>query len=259
MLRISKINLIAIRVVILLISIITWVILIYNPGRIMTIEHCHVSTAGPSAPSLKMLLDMNPFSNQLLGWGLMVIAMMLPKLIIPIEYIYESSLKRNRLIMSILFVLGYLVMWLFAGVFMVALIIGFNLWMPQSFVPAIIIGLIAILWQYSPIKQYCLNQGHNHWSLPAFGWPALQSSFSLGIIHGVWCIGSGWALMLFPMLLPVGHNLTMLLVTFIMISEHFENPRYPKWEFNPRLRLLKIILFQAKMRVMQLNSSKVKL
>lgn len=257
--NIARNNLIAIRVVILLISLLTWVLLLYNPGHIMTIEHCHVSASGPSAQSLKMLLDMNPFSNQLLGWGLMVIAMMLPKLILPIEYIYKSSLKQYRFIMAVLFVLGYISMWLLAGVFMVALIIGFTLWMPQSFVPAIIIGLLALIWQFSPMKQYSLNQGHQHWSLPAFGWPALQSSFTLGITHGVWCIGAGWALMLFPMLLPVGHNSAMLLVTIVMVSEHFENPRYPRWEFNPRIRLLKIIYIQTKMKLWPLYSAKVKL
>lgn len=257
--NISRRNLIFIRGVILIISIITWILLLYNPGQIMTIEHCHVSASGASAKSLKMLLDMNPFSNQLLGWGLMVIAMMLPKLILPIEYIYTSSLKRYRFTLSLLFVLGYISMWVFAGVFMVALIIGFNLWMPQSFLPGIIIGFIALLWQFSPIKQYSLNQAHNHWSLPAFGWPTVRSSFVLGIMHGIWCIVSGWALMLFPMLLPEGHNLAMLIVTYIMISEHFENPRYPRWEFNPRIRLLKIIYIQTKMKFMTFDLLKVKL
>lgn len=239
---------IAINITILSISIFMWVLLLINPGHIMTIEHCHVSASGPSAKSLKMLLDMNPFSTQLLGWGLMVVAMMLPKLIMPVQYIYARSLKRFRFSFSLLFVLGYLATWAFAGIFMIGLIIGFNLWMPMSFVPAIIIGLIALVWQFSPLKQYFLNQGHDHWNLPAFGWPAVRSVFLFGIMHGVWCIGSGWAIMLFPMLLPKGHNLAMIIVTFIMVSEHMEHPSFPKWSFNLRLRFFKIIIAQTRLK-----------
>jgi predicted metal-binding membrane protein len=239
----------SITLMIIAISVIVWILLLYNPGNIMTIEHCHVSASGPSAKSLRMLLDMNPFSSQLLGWGLMVIAMMLPKLIIPIQFIYARSLKRLRFLCALLFVLGYLCIWMFAGVFMILVIVGFNLWMPMSFIPACIVGVVAIIWQFSPVKQKCLNLGHDHWNLPAFGWPAIRSSFLFGIMHGVWCIGSGWAIMLFPMLLPQGHNLAMIAVTLIMISEHLDHPSYPKWNFNLRLKLFKIVIAQMKLRL----------
>lgn len=42
--------------------------------------------------------------------------------------------------------------------------------------------------------------------------------------------------MLFPMLLPMGYNLAMILVTIIMLTEHMEHPRVPKWEINFRLK-----------------------
>jgi predicted metal-binding membrane protein len=252
--NISKRDLIVIRGVVLAVSVLTWILLLYNPGHIMTIEHCHVSASGPSAKSLKMLLDMNPFANQLLGWGLMVVAMMLPKLIIPIEYISACSLKRNRLVLCLLFVFGYIGIWLLAGVFLIALIIGFNLWMPLSFVPAIIVGLIALVWQFSPVKQYSLNQGHDHWNLPAFGWPAMRSSLLFGGMHGVWCIGAGWALMLFPMLLPRGHNMAMIAVTFIMLSEHLEHPKAPRWRMAWRAKLFRIASAQTEMAIKRLRS-----
>lgn len=241
----------AISMVIMLISAIVWILLLINPCEIMTIEHCHVSAAGPSATSLNMLLAMNPISSQLIGWGLMVVAMMLPKLIFPVQTIYMQSLKRLRFILAFLFVWSYLVVWMFAGVFMVAIIIALNLLMPLSYIPAIAVFLIALIWQFSPVKQRFLNRGHQHQVLAAFGRTAFKDAIVYGCSHGLWCVGAGWALMLFPMLLPQGHNLAMLVVTFVMISEHMEHPQTPRWDFNLRLKLLRILIAQTKIKLKQ--------
>lgn len=249
--RLSTYNRNTINLVIIGISAVVWVLLLVNPGHIMTIEHCHVSASGPSATSFSMLLAMNPFSEQLLGWGLMVVAMMLPKLILPIQQIYLQSFKRYRLLHSVLFVLGYMAIWMLAGGVMIAVIMGFNLVMPMSYVPAFILFIIAVVWQFSPIKQRYLNKGHDHRSLAAFGWKANRDALMYGVMHGVWCVGSGWAIMLFPMLLPQGHNLAMIVVTFIMISEHMEHPRFPRWYFSFRLKLLRIIVAQTKIKLQQ--------
>ncbi|WP_460473396.1 copper chaperone [Emticicia fontis] len=215
----------------------------------MSVQHCHVSDSGPSNASLKMLLAMNPFSSLLTGWGLMVVAMMLPKLIFPIQLIYASSLKRQRLLSSLLFIFGYIGVWMIVGSFMIAIILGVHLLMPGSYIPAIVLGIIAIIWQFSPIKQRCLNRGHDHWTLAAFGWAANRDAILFGVMHGVWCVGAGWALMLLPMLLPVGHNLAMILVTFIMLSEHLEHPQFPRWRIDFRLKLFRIIVAQTKTRL----------
>ncbi|MEY4937641.1 MAG: hypothetical protein RIS64_4000 [Bacteroidota bacterium] len=241
------------------ISLLVWVLLLMNPGNIMTIEHCKVPTLAlcsgsetvSEATSLQMLLNLNPLTSQLMGWGVMIIAMMLPKLIIPIESIYLQSLKRYRFRFALLFVLGYLSSWMFAGIFMTAIILGLNLWFPLSYIPAIGVGLVAAIWHCSPIKQRFLNLGHNHWNLPAFGFPAFRAVFFYGIMHGVWCVGAGWVLMLFPMLLPEGHYLAMFAVTFMMISEHLEHPRPLRWYFDLRLRLLKIMIDLAKMKLVR--------
>jgi hypothetical protein len=34
-----------------------------------------------------------------------------------------------------------------------------------------------------------------------------------------------------------------------MLSEHMEHPKYPKWNFNLRLRLFKIIAAQTKIKL----------
>jgi predicted metal-binding membrane protein len=238
-----------ISLVILSISILVWILLLFNPGHIMTLVHCHVSDSGPSAASLKMLLDMNPPSSQLAGWGLMVVAMMLPKLTMPVKHIYAHSFRHSRLSLSLLFVLGYIAVWMAAGVVMIAVIFGIHLLLPNSYLPAIGLGIIAIIWQFSPTKQRCLNRGHDHSTLAAFGWASYRDALAFGVMHGVWCVGAGWALMLFPMLLPGGHNLAMIIVTFIMLSEHMEHPQAPRWGINFRAKLFRIIVAQTQIKL----------
>jgi predicted metal-binding membrane protein len=247
--RTSKRKSTTISIFIIAISTVLWVLLLVNPGNIMTVQHCPVTQTGPSHASLQMLLAMNPITSLLTGWALMVVAMMLPKLIMPIQYIYDRSFKHRRFLSALLFVLGYIGVWMVAGFFLIGAILALNLLMPASYVPAIIVGFIAIVWQFSPIKQRCLNRGHAHPSLAAFGWAANRDVLLFGFMHGVWCVASGWALMLFPMLLPKGHNVAMLVVTFIMISEHLEHPQLPRWRFHIRRKLMQIIFVQTRMRL----------
>ncbi|MGG5208710.1 DUF2182 domain-containing protein [Chryseobacterium sp. MIQD13] len=239
----------SISVTILAVSAVFWVILLFNPGGIMRVKHCHVTFEGPSKASLQMLLQMNPVSDLMLGWTLMVLAMMLPKLITPVQYICERNFKSRRFRSAILFIFGYTAVWIVMGFLMNALIVGLNFLMPNSYIPALLVGIIALIWQFSPIKQRYLNRGHDHIPLAAFGSEADRDALTFGIMHGIWCVGAGWALMLFPMLLPAGHNLAMIAVTFIMISEHMEHPRFPKWHFSLRLKLLRIIIAQIKMNL----------
>ena len=251
--NLSKSNRSKITFVILSISILVWIVLLFNPGHIMTMEHCHVSDSGPSAASLKMLLDMNPPLAQLTGWMLMVIAMMLPKLIVPVQHIYAQSFRDRRFWLSLVFIFGYTAVWMAAGIVMIAVIIGMHLLLPNSYIPAIGLGIIAVIWQFSLVKQRCLNRGHDHRTIAAFGRASYRDALLFGLVHGVWCVCAGWALMLLPMLLPAGHNLAMLIVTFIMLSEHMEHPQTPRWGIQLRAKLFRIIVAQAQIKLKQVQ------
>lgn len=236
---------------ILAVSAMLWILLLLNPWQLLIVRHCAFSATGSLRASWQLLLAINPVSALLAGWMLMVTAMMLPKLIAPVHYIFERSLKRRRLRSAILFILAYMSTWLCAGVLMIAVIVQLNLLMPKSYLPAIGLGFIAIIWQFSPLKQRCLNRGHDHRTLSAFGWKADRDALLFGALHGFWCIGSGWALMLFPMSLPEGHNLAMFAVTILMVSEHLEHPRAPRWRVNLSAKLLRILLAQTGARLQQ--------
>src|SRR3546814_607925 len=143
----------SISLLVLGLCVLSWVLLVLNPGNIMTVAHCHITMQGPSQASLQMLLQMNPPSGMMAGWLLMVLAMMLPKLITPIQYICERSLKRLRWRLALLFVSGYVAVWFAVGVVMNGVILGVNLLMPMSYIPALVVGIIALVWQFSPVKQ----------------------------------------------------------------------------------------------------------
>lgn len=237
---------------ILLISLVTWMMLPVNTGSIMTIAHCPVTDSGTSLVSFQMLLEMNPISALIAGWAVMLIAMMSPTLIAPIHHIRERSFKRRRARSITLFIAGYAAIWMAAGIVLITVMLMLNLLAPQSYLPAVGVGIIAFVWQCSPVKQRCLNRGHNHSELAAFGIAADLDALRFGITHGVWCVGSCWALMLFPMLLQQWHFAAMAVVTFVMISERLEQPRPLSWRLRFPGKLMRIVGAQTRIRLQSL-------
>lgn len=243
-----------VNISILLISAVTWMMLLVNPGSIMTLAHCPVTDSGASLVSFQMLLAMNPISSMTAGWALMLVAMMSPTLITPIRHVLKRSFKRRRARSVTLFVVGYAAIWMAAGGVLLAAVLMLSLLMPQSYLPAVGVGIIAFVWQCSPIKQRCLNRGHNHSELAAFGIAADLDALRFGVTHGVWCIGSCWALMLFPMLLSQGHFAAMAAVTFVMTSERLEQPRPLSWRLRVPGKLMRIVVAQTRIRLQSLPS-----
>ena len=238
-----------VNIAILLISGVTWMMLLVNPGSIMTVAHCPITDSGASLASFQMLLAMNPLSSMTAGWALMLVAMMSPTLIAPIRHVIERGFKRRRARSVTLFVVGYAAIWMAASVVLLAAILMLNVLVPQSYLPAVGVGIIALVWQCSPIKQRCLNRSHNHRELAAFGIAADLDALRFGITHGVWCVGSCWALMLFPMLLSQGHSAAMAVVTFVMTSERLEQPRPLSWRLRFPGKLMRILVAQSRIRL----------
>lgn len=228
--------------------------LLVNPGSIMTIAHCPVTDSGASLISFQMLLAMNPLSSMAAGWALMLIAMMSPTLITPIRHILERSFKRRRARSVTFFVVGYALIWMAAGGVLLAAMLMLTLLMPQSYLPAVGVAIITFVWQCSSIKQRCLNRNHNHVELAAFGSAADLDALRFGITHGVWCVGSCWALMLLPMLLSQGHFAAMAVVTFVMTSERLEHPRLPSWRLRFPIKLMRIAVAQTRIRLRSLSA-----
>ena len=258
-----------VTIAILLISAIAWLMLLVNSGSIMYLAHHPQMAIGSGAlthahhsmfdsevslASFQMLIEMNSIPTLAGGWAVMLAAMMLPTLIRPIYHIRERSFKRRRARSVTLFVVGYAAMWMVAGGVLIAVVLMLNLLAPHSYLSAVVVGIIAFVWQCSPLKQRCLNRGHNHRALVAFGIAADLDALRFGITHGVWCVGSCWALMLVPMLLLQGHVAAMAVVTFVMISERLEQPRPLRWHLHFPGKLLRIVVAQTRIRLQSLPS-----
>lgn len=218
------------RNTILSISAIFWIILIVWQGERHSVSPCCL--IGTPEHTVATILHANPPLVLMAGWALMLVAMMTPMVIVPIYYIIISSFKKRTIRSIVIFVIGYGALWLIAGCFVIAGEIGIMAFMASSYLPAMIVGLLALVWQASPLKQRCLNGCHRHRSLRAFGSAADVDALRMGLDHGVYCVGSCWVAMLFPMLLPQGHLLAMAFVSLLMFSERLDNPSVPAWRLR---------------------------
>jgi predicted metal-binding membrane protein len=183
------------------------------------------------------------------GWFLMLMAMMSPTLISPLQHLWERSFRRRRLRAMGLFATGYALIWMVAGIVFLEIAAIIELVLPLDYFAPLALLLTALVWQCSPFKQICLNRNHNHSELRGFGMQADADAFGFGLIHGFWCLGSCWALMLFPMLFIKGHLAVMGLVTLIMLSESLERPKPPCWRIYYSGKLLSIMKWQLAARL----------
>lgn len=233
----------------LLVSGAMWLLLGFNPGGLLPAELCGATGSGASFASYRQALRVNPPLSLTAGWGVMLGAMMLPTLFAPILHVVASSLSRRRLRSVLLFALGYAAPWMAAGAGLLAVQLTLSVYVPPSWLPAVAVGVLAFVWQCSPFKQRCLNRGHRHRELAAFGPAADWSALRFGLVHGVWCVGSCWLLMLCTLLPPQGHVGAMAAVTLLTISERLDPPRPPGWRLRGPGRLLRIAIARARLRL----------
>ena len=224
-----------VRYSVLLLTAATWVLLIAQPYGMAGHAHLH---AGNSAAA----------QMQAAGWALMLVAMMAPLLIPSIQYVRQRSFKHRRARAVALFVAGYAASWMAAGAVVLAIETTVKLLVPMSFLPAAGVALIAVVWQFSPIKQRALNRCHLHTELAAFGATADLAVLRFGLTHGVWCVVSCWALMLFPMLLPSGRLAAMAVVAFLVFSERLDRPMPPSWRFRGLASVKRMVVARARIQ-----------
>ena len=211
---------------VLSISLIAWIVILLQP-----------STSSCCAPrgfvmSLETLLALNSAASLTRDWGLMLVAMMAPTLVPALYHIRISSFAGRRARSMAFFAAGYGGVWIAVGSVLLAIELEATWWAPQSYLPATVVGVVALVWQGSPLKQRCLNRAHSHRAIAAFGAAADWDVFRMGLEHGLWCIGSCWAVMLFPGLLPEGHFVAMVAVSILMFCERLDPPKTPSWRWR---------------------------
>ena len=152
--------------------------------------------AGMQAPALVLM------------WFLMAVATMLPSAAPLIRTYCEiadtARIKGEPAVHPLVLVAGYLATWLGASVGFSALTLAVYAFAGSDRMldPAVGIAgaaalLVAGLYQFSGLKQACLDKCRNPFSVLFANWSAKPGRiFRLGLEQGVWCLGCCWALML---------------------------------------------------------------
>lgn len=233
----------------LLFSAVAWFLLVVAPGSASVFLHCPATKSWMSlSASFGMLLSMNPLAHLAEAWALMLIAMMAPMLVQPIRHIRLRSFTHRRARSIMLFVIAYAAIWMLAGVILIALAQGFRALVPDSPVLLALTSFVAIVWQFSPVKQRSLNRGHAHPVLRAFGWTADIDALQFGVTHGTWCVASCWLLMLLMLLVPYSHVAVMGAVTLLVWAERLENPAEPRWDLRGPRKVVRLAIAQTRLQ-----------
>jgi predicted metal-binding membrane protein len=229
-----------VRTPILVVSAAAWILLVLQPGAMML--HCH-----PGHGSLAVMLAHTQPGPMALGWALMVVAMMLPLMAAPVRHVRDRTFSHRRVRATVLFLSGYLAVWMAAGAMLVVAALGIRS-AGESMGPAVLAALLVLVWQVSPGKQACLNRLHAHPQLVAFGVAADFDALRFGLAHGGWCVGSCWGLMLLPMLSSSGHLAAMAAVSLWVWGEHLGRPVAPGWSLRAPVKAVRLAVVRARMR-----------
>jgi predicted metal-binding membrane protein len=236
-----------VRAPMLFISATAWILLMIEPGGTALPALCSAAMLGMPSSRGKLLAS-NPPASLAVGWVLMLAAMMVPLLIAPVRHVRDRSFARRRVRAIMLFVAGYGAIWMAAGVVLLAAAVAARLVGTGSSVPLAMVTIVALVWQFSPVKQRYLNRCHAQAELAAFGLAADLDAFRFGLTHGVWCVGSCWALMLLPLLISRGHLATMAGAALWLFAERLDRPMPPRWRWGGLGKAARIAVVQARLR-----------
>jgi predicted metal-binding membrane protein len=165
-----------------------------------------------------------------LGWLLMMIAMMLPTSL-PLVRLFDTMTRRRpdhrRLVLLVL--AGYLGMWSVFGIIVHALDAVLHAVMRQSawltanawlIGPAVLV--LAGVYQFTPLKYHCLDKCRSPLGFITERWRGrheTRAALRLGLDHGAFCIGCCWSLMLLMFAVGVGSLAWMLGLGVVMAIE----------------------------------------
>ncbi len=175
--------------------------------------------------------DLGQMAALVLMWFLMAIATMLPSAAPMIRTYCEiadtARLKREPVVHPLVLVAGYLATWLAASVLFASLTMVVHRLAPTSGILEPVTGvagaialLVAGLYQFSALKQACLEKCRNPFSILFANWSARPARiFRLGVEQGLWCLGCCWALMLVMFAVGIMNVFWMALIGLFTLIE----------------------------------------
>ncbi len=149
-----------------------------------------------------------PYLADLSGWVLMVVAMMVPGALADVRLVALSSLWSRRQRTIVLFLGGYLCVWIGFGVLAVGVAEGVG-----------VLLALAAVWQLTPWKWRAVRRCHLIEALPPRGARADAACARAGLRYGGRCVVSCWPLML--AMAAAGHQAValMALATVVVAAE----------------------------------------
>jgi predicted metal-binding membrane protein len=202
---------------------VAWMLALLLPllGQTELLSHDAV-LAGPTPPSIPALLLF------LVAWQVMTGAMMLPSSLPLVGLFARASRSQARpgLAMTA-FLAAYFAVW--TGFAILALLGDAGLhrlvthWSWLADRPWMIAGSVLLLagaFQFSPLKERCLDACRTPLNfLYRYYQQGIGAAWTLGLHHGVFCLGCCWALMLTMFAVGVGSLAWMAGLTGVMVIE----------------------------------------
>ncbi|MFL5653539.1 MAG: DUF2182 domain-containing protein, partial [Ktedonobacteraceae bacterium] len=161
-------------------------------------------------------------------WQVMMVGMMLPSSMPMLYMMVHASRKPGQpRAIQLAFLAGYALVWTgfaaaaFLGDTLIHRLVHSWLWLYlHSWLIGAAILALAGGFQFSPLKQRCLKQCRSPFSFfVRYYCKGVGGAWRLGLRHGVFCLGSCWALMLVMFGLGVGSLVSMALLTGVMVVE----------------------------------------
>jgi predicted metal-binding membrane protein len=224
-----------------------WSVLALGEGGLTPVAVCSAGLPPPGSFDATAVLA-SP-AGLASGWALMVAAMMAPLLVAPLRHVRDRSFARRRARAMALFVAGYATVWMSMGVALWAVVLSVRWAVPDPLGRLGLAVAVALVWQVSPARQWCLNRCHRRPHLSAFGVAADRDAFAFGLTNGAACAGACWALMLLPLMVGRGHLLAMLAVMLLISAERLESPAPLAWRWRGPGKALRIAVAQARIRL----------
>jgi len=177
-------------------------------------------------------------------WVVMMTAMMLPSaapMILLHARIDRVPTPARRLLHTLLFALTYLFVWAcfsalaaIAQAFLIdrGLLSAASLALGEPMLVAVFL-IAAAFYQFSPVKAACLRQCQSPVHFVMRFWsPGVAGALRLGLVHGLYCIGCCWGIML---LLFVAGVMNLAWVAVLAAAVLLEKLSPPNWRVSKLL------------------------
>ncbi len=205
----------------------SWVYMIHVAWGMNDFANGHANATLPSVHSWSAW----DFANAVVMWGIMMLAMMLPALSPWVLALGEVTRERDTRSVPLpkagAFLLGYGTVWLAYSILAAAsqwllqwvALLSHN-WMTMSPILAGAVLIIAGIYQWTPLRDACMSHCRSPFGFFLSNWAeGSRGAYTMGVRHGLYCVGCCWALMALAFVFGVMNLLWMALMAAFLLLE----------------------------------------